>query len=217
MDKTALYQKIKDAGIVAIIRGQKPELTAPICDSLLSGGVRAVEVTLNTSGALEMITWLAANYGKEMMIGAGTVLDGPSARVAILAGASFVLTPALNPETVTMCHRYGIPIFPGAMTPTEVLTAWELGVAAVKVFPAGRLGPSYFSDLHGPLPQADLMAVGGVTVENAGQFIKAGAVALGVGGELVSRALVEAGDMKGIEQRARAFVEAVREARSLAA
>lgn len=214
MDQTALYQRIKDAGIVAIIRGQKPELAAPICDALLSGGVRAVEVTLNTSGALDMITWLATHYGQEVIVGAGTVLDGASARAAILAGASFVLTPALNPETITMCHRYSIPVFPGAMTPTEVLTAWELGVAAVKVFPAGRLGPGYFSDLRGPLPQVDLMAVGGVTIENAGQFIKAGAVALGIGGELVSRALVEAGDMNGIAERARAFVEAVREARN---
>lgn len=204
---------IRDSGVIAILRGQEGNALAQISDALIAGGIRAVEVALNTPGGLGMIEWLAQNRGKELAVGAGTVLDSETARAAMLAGASFVLTPTLNPETFRICHRYSVPIIAGAMTPTEILNAWEMGAAAVKVFPAGRLGPGYLSDLRGPLPQIELIPVGGVTLENAAQFIKAGAVALGVGSELMDRKTIEAGDMEGLAGRARAFMVAVREAR----
>lgn len=213
MDRTPVYGTIRNSGVIAILRGQDLDALARLSDALIAGGIRAVEVALNTPGGLEMIEWLAQHRGKELAVGAGTVLDSETARAAMLAGASFVLTPTLNPKTFEICHRYSVPIIAGAMTPTEILNAWEMGATAVKVFPAGRLGPGYLSDLRGPLPQIELIPVGGVTLENAAQFIKAGAVALGVGSELMDRKMIEAGDMDGLARRAGSFVAAVREAR----
>ena len=202
---------IKKQGICAIVRGTSADTSCRIADALLEGGVRTVEVTFNTPGAVGMIQELAKKYGDEMLIGAGTVLDSDTARIAILSGASFILSPTLNVEMVKMCKRYSILPVPGVLTPTEALTAWENGTQIVKIFPAGVLGPKYIEQLKGPLSQIEMMAVGGINMENFADFIRAGACSAGIGGELVNRRLVEEGKFDEITKRAAAFVSVLKE------
>jgi len=207
-------QRLRECGIVAIVRGTSADVLGNVLTALRNGGVRAVEVTLDTPGACSMIERLAQDYGDSMLVGAGTVLDPETARAAILAGATFVLSPTLNPKVIQMCRRYGVLAVPGAATPTEILTAWDAGASMVKVFPARVFGPSYIKDIRGPLPQVELMPVGGVGLDNVDAFIHAGAAALGVGGELVSRRLVMNQAWSELEARAAAFVQAVARARA---
>ncbi|MGZ6503277.1 MAG: bifunctional 4-hydroxy-2-oxoglutarate aldolase/2-dehydro-3-deoxy-phosphogluconate aldolase, partial [Tumebacillaceae bacterium] len=181
-----LLQTLTDSGIVSIIRGAKPSKVVEIVKALKEGGIKAVEVTLNSDSALRAIDTLSAELGDEMLIGAGTVLDPESARAALLAGAKFILSPTLNVKTIEMTKRYGAVSIPGAFTPTEILTAFEAGGDVIKVFPAGVSGPSYIQDIHGPLKQIPLMPAGGVDMFNVGEYIKSGAAAVALGSSLVN-------------------------------
>ena len=204
---------IRETGIVAIVRGTGIDSLLKIAEALSEGGVRVIEVTLNTPGAIEMIGQLEKEFGDEMLIGAGTVLDPETARAVILAGAKFVIGPTLNLDVNKLCNRYNTVYIPGVLTPNEIISAWEAGAQVVKVFPAGTLGPRYIKELRGPLAQVEMMPVGGVTVDNAAEFIKAGATALGIGGELVDRNAVETGRFELLTEKAHRFIEAVQDGR----
>lgn len=208
---------IEACGVVAVIRLQDASKLRGVVDALAAGGVRALEVTMTVPGAVRLIEQIAPTLSGEFVLGAGTVLDSETARACILAGARFVVGPVFRPEVVAACHRYDVAVMPGCFTPTEILTAWEQGADIVKVFPATALGPGYFKDVRGPLPQVRLMPTGGVSLENAAEWIRAGAVAIGVGGALVDPKLVAAGDFAGITERARRFIERVRQARETSA
>jgi len=205
---------IKETGICAIVRGTSADSLCKIAEALMAGGVKAIEVTFNTPGAAEMIKEISNRYSSEMVIGAGTVLDPETARIAIMSGASFVLSPSLNADVIRMCQRYSVAPVPGVSTPTEIITAWQNGAQVVKIFPAGALGARYIKEVRGPFSHIDMMAVGGVDLANIGDFIKAGACSAGIGSELVDRKLVQEGKFDEITRRAAAFVKAVSEART---
>jgi len=206
-------QQIEQGGVVAVIRLQDPDRLKGVIDALGEGGVRAIEVTMTVPRAIQLIDAIAPTLPDGFVIGAGTILDAETARAAILAGARFVVSPVFNPSVIDLCHRYDVAVMPGCFTPTEILHAWEAGADVVKVFPATALGPSYFKDIRGPLPQVKLMPTGGVSIDNAGDWITAGAVAIGVGTAMVDAKAVAAGDWATITQKASRFVEAVRRAR----
>ena len=206
-----VLNEIRKQGVCAIVRGTSADSLCKIADALLKGGVKTIEVAFNTPGAAGMIEELIKKYSNEMLIGAGTVLDPATARIAILSGASFILSPTLNIEVMKTCNRYSALAVPGISTPTEALTAWENGAQIVKVFPAGILGPKYIKQIKGPLSQIDMMAVGAVNIDNYADFIKAGACAAGIGGELVNKKLVEEGNFDEITKRAAAFVNVFKE------
>ncbi len=214
-NKTKTIQALKETGVVAVIRADRAEDLIDVSRALRQGGVKFVEITMTVPGALGVIEKAtAALKGDEVYIGAGTILDAATARLAILAGACYVVSPAFRPDVITMCKRYAVPVMPGAMTPTEVLGAWEAGADVVKVFPAGIGGPQFFKDLKGPFPFVELMPTGAVNRQTAPQFIKAGACAVGVGGELVGKPLIEARDFATITQNAKDFIAIVREAKA---
>jgi len=204
---------IADTGVVAIIRLTDPDRLRAVAEALLAGGVHAIEVTMTVPRAVPLIEALAASLPPEAIVGAGTVLDAETARQVILAGARFVVGPVYRPEVIALCHRYDVAVMPGCFTPTEILAAWEHGADVVKVFPATALGPGFFRDVRGPLPQVRMMPTGGVTRDNAGEWIRAGAVAIGVGTALVERAAVAEGRYDAITANARHFIDAVRCAR----
>lgn len=181
--------------------------------ALYDGGIRAIEITLDTPGALRMIEKVKIEYGKLMTVGAGTALDPETTRAAILAGADFVLSPTLSVAMIEMCNQYSKLAVPGVLTPTEILAAWKAGAQIVKIFPARAFGPDYIKDIKGPLNQVEVMPVGGVSLENASEFIKNGALALGIGSELVNRKWVQEGNFDKITQIAEAFLEKVKSAR----
>jgi len=204
-------------GAVAVLRLESPERLRPVVDALIEGGVRAVEVTMTTTWALESLAECAAALGDSALLGAGTVLDAETVRMAVSAGARFVVSPTFCPDLIRACRRYDVVSIPGAFTPTEIAAAWEAGADLVKVFPGGLLGPTYIRALRGPLRHLRLMPTGGVTLDNAGDFLAAGAVAVGVGDALVERGTVERGDYAAITERARLLTAVVREAREWAA
>ncbi|MEH7239328.1 bifunctional 4-hydroxy-2-oxoglutarate aldolase/2-dehydro-3-deoxy-phosphogluconate aldolase [Bacillus sp. JJ1562] len=205
---TPTLEKIKMLKLVAIIRNKSAKGLENTVKSLYEGGIRAIEITTNTPGAFKGIEWIKENY-PDVLVGAGTVLDSETARLAVLSGAEFILSPTLKKETIETANRYDITIIPGVYTPTEILTAYEYGAKMVKIFPIRQLGPKYIRDLMGPLPFLQVMAVGGISIENAGDFMNAGAVSLGIGGSLVDEKLVQLGDFKEIERRAASFVQLV--------
>ena len=204
---------MKAGGVVAVLRADSPDALVHVAQAIGRGGVGAVEITMTTPGALDVIGECADRLGDELLLGAGSVLDPETARAAILAGAEYIVTPTLSPEVITLCRRYDKIVIPGALTPTEILTAWESGADIVKVFPATVVGPRYFKDVKAPLPQVDLMPTGGVDLDNAGDFIRAGACAVAVGSNLVDRAAVAAGEWHVLTDTARKYVDAVRTAR----
>lgn len=206
MTRIQVVQAIEADGIVAVIRMKEPEKLRAVVDALAEGGVRALEVTMTVPRAIEMIGQLAPLLPKGFLLGAGTVLDAETARLAILAGAQFVVGPVFRPDVITMCHRYDVAAMPGCFTPTEILSAWEAGADIVKVFPATALGPGFFKDVRGPLPQVKLMPTGGVTLDNAGDWIKAGAVAVGVGTALLDAKAIAAGAYDVVTASARRIV-----------
>jgi 2-dehydro-3-deoxyphosphogluconate aldolase / (4S)-4-hydroxy-2-oxoglutarate aldolase len=212
MSKIEVLHKIVTSGVVAVIRAENPEQAARIADACALGGITALEITFTVPGAAGVIEHLAKKCSREILLGAGTVLDPETARVAILAGAHFVVSPALNPETARLCNRYQVPYMPGAATVGEVIAAMECGADIVKVFPGEILGPAFVKAVKGPLPQAQLMPTGGVNLENVAQWINAGAVAIGVGGNLTAGA--KSGDFASISHVARQFVEKIKEARA---
>jgi 2-dehydro-3-deoxyphosphogluconate aldolase/(4S)-4-hydroxy-2-oxoglutarate aldolase len=212
--RTDVVAAIERSGVVAVIRLQDASKLRSVVDALAAGGVRALEVTMTVPGAIHLIEEIAPSIPGEFVLGAGTILDPETARLAILAGARFIVGPVLNPAVIALGHRYDVAVIPGCFTPTEILTAWEAGADVVKIFPATSLGPGFFRDIHAPLPQVRLMPTGGVTLENAGEWIAAGAVAIGVGTALVDRAAIAAGDYATITARSARFVETVAAARA---
>lgn len=210
MNKADSLRRVLDSRIVAVIRADDGGLLAEVADALLAGGVEVMEVTFTVPGAAGVIEQVAQRLGERILLGAGTVLDAETARIAVLAGAEFVVSPCVRPDVIQLCQRYDKLVMPGALTPTEVLAAWETGADIVKVFPSDAMGPSYLKALHGPLPQVLLMPTGGVDLDNAADYLAAGACALGVGSTLVNAQAVRDRDLAGIEQRARAFVEIAR-------
>lgn len=212
LQRVKTLQQIQDCGLVPVIRAESADQATRVIDALLAGGVRAVEVTMTVPGALEVIRELAASLPEHVVLGAGTVLDAETARLAILAGARFVVSPALDPEMIRLCHRYQVAAMPGTMTPTEIVRAMEEGADVVKVFPASALGPGFIKAVKAALPQAPLMPTGGVNLENVGEWIKAGCVAVGVGGELTAGA--RTGDYSRVTATARAFMERIAAARN---
>jgi 2-dehydro-3-deoxyphosphogluconate aldolase/(4S)-4-hydroxy-2-oxoglutarate aldolase len=215
MNKTEVLAKIREVGIVPVVRAESADEAARAIEAIRKGGVPVLEVTMTVPGAVSLIADLAGRFGKDALVGAGTVLDPETARACILAGARFVVSPSLNLATIACCHRYGIPVMPGALTPTEVLTAWEAGADMVKVFPCGALGgPSYLKALKAPFPQIDLIPTGGVNLQTAADFLKAGATALGVGADLVDLKALREGQAALVTERAQKLVEIVRATRA---
>lgn len=207
-DKIKVISALKDTAVVAVIRVDDPGDLVDVGKALYQGGVKFIEITMTVPGAIGVIEKAAAALKKEeVYIGAGTVLDSETARLAILAGASYIVSPVFRADVVNTCKRYGVAAMPGALTPTEVLNAWEGGADVVKVFPANAVGgPQYFKDLKGPFPFIEIMPTGGVNRETAPQYIKAGACAFGVGGELVGKPLIQAKDFAAITRNAQEFL-----------
>jgi len=214
MDKKERLNLIRETGIVAILRAQSSQQLIAAADAIREGGVRAIEVTMTTPGALNVIAEAVKRYGQEVLFGAGTVLDAETAREAILAGAGFVVAPTLQLKTIRLCNRYSIPVMPGCATPTEMLTAWEAGADLIKLFPAEFGGPDLVKAILALLPQLQIVPVGGVDLNTAANFIRSGAVALGVGSSLINQKLLDSGDMNELARRAAAFIEEVKRGRA---
>jgi 2-dehydro-3-deoxyphosphogluconate aldolase/(4S)-4-hydroxy-2-oxoglutarate aldolase len=212
MIKQEILKRITDVGVVAVVRAETSETAIRISEACLQGGISAIEVTFTVPDALSVITGLAKRFsGKELLIGAGTVLDSETARSAILAGAQFVVGPNFDPDVARLCHRYQVPYLPGCLTVTEMVHAMEAGCDILKLFPGSAFGPSYVKAVRGPLPQVNLRPTGGVALENIAEWIHNGAVAVGVGGELTAPA--KKGDFAGVTRLAEQFVAAVAAAR----
>src|SRR3954451_10459591 len=206
---------ITEVGIVPVVRVASAESAIQAVEAIYKGGVRAAEITMTVPGAIRALEKLADRFGDKLMLGAGTVLDPETARACMLAGAQFFVTPALRVSTIEMAKRYSKVICPGALTPTEILTAWEAGADVVKVFPCGNVGGAkYIKALKGPFPQIEMIPTGGVNLETAADFLKAGACAIAVGGELVDAKTIREGRFDVIEQKARQYLEAIAKARS---
>ncbi len=212
--RAGIVRGVEETGVVAVIRMKEPDKLRAVVDALVDGGVRALEVTMTVPGAVGLIEQLAKNLPAGFYLGAGTVLDPETARHVILAGAQFLVAPVLNVDVIRLGHRYDVAVMPGCFSPTEILTAWEAGADVVKVFPATALGPGFFKDVRGPLPQVKMMPTGGVTLANAGEWIKAGAVAIGVGTALLDTKAIAAGDFTQISANARQLIESVKAARA---
>lgn len=213
MDKHDKLEAIADAGVVAVIRTSSAHELVNICTAMAEGGIVGVEITMTSPNALEAIREATSELGGKAIIGAGSVLDAETARACILGGADFVVSPVFNAGLVEMCRRYSKIVIPGAFSPTEILTAWQAGADVVKVFPATKLGPSFIKDVLGPLPQVKLTPTGGIDLGNMGDFLKAGAVFVGVGSSLVDKTLVAHGRWDELSARAAQFVAAAKNAR----
>ncbi len=215
MTKEQILAAIMDIGIVPVVRTATAEGAIKAIEAIYRGGIRAAEITMTVPGAVRALEKVADQFGGKIVLGAGTVLDPETARVCMLAGAEFFVTPSLRISTIEMVQRYSKVICPGALTPTEVLTAWEAGADVVKVFPCGNVGgPKYIKALRGPLPHIQMIPTGGVNLETAGEFLKAGACAVAVGGELVDAQSIKDGRFDVIEERARQYLAAVAKARA---
>jgi 2-dehydro-3-deoxyphosphogluconate aldolase/(4S)-4-hydroxy-2-oxoglutarate aldolase len=208
-----LVHDIEECGIVAVVRMQDPDRVRDVVNALAAGGVRALELTMTVPRAVSLIEELTATLPSEFRLGAGTVLDTETAREVILAGAKFVVSPVLNHDVIQLCHRYDVAVLPGCFTPTEILSAWQAGADIVKVFPATAVGPGFFRDVRGPLPQVRLLPTGGVSLENVGEWIKAGACAVGIGSSMLDPKAIAEGRFDVITANARIAVEGVRAAR----
>ena len=214
MNKIQVLSKIKEVGLVAVVRAQNEEQAIRITEACINGGVSALEITFTVPGALEIIEKLCSKYNSgEIIIGAGTVLDPQTTRSAILSGAQYIVSPCLNIDTVKLCNRYQVACMPGAMTIKEVVECMEAGADIVKVFPGELFGPKIIKAIKGPLPQAPLMPTGGVSVENVGEWIKAGAVAVGAGGSLTGGVIN--GDYSIITKTAKKFITEIEKAREI--
>jgi 2-dehydro-3-deoxyphosphogluconate aldolase/(4S)-4-hydroxy-2-oxoglutarate aldolase len=210
MHKSEVLKKIREVGLVPVLRADSEEEALAIAYALEAGGVTILEVTMTVPGAVDAIRRLASEAGDRILVGAGTVLDPETARVCMLAGAQFIVSPALNVRTIELCRRYDVAVFPGALTPTEIITAWEAGADAVKVFPCSAVGGAkYLKAIKAPLPQIELIPTGGVSLATAAEFLDAGAIALGVGGDLVDNKAIRAGKPEVITENARQYLEIV--------
>jgi 2-dehydro-3-deoxyphosphogluconate aldolase/(4S)-4-hydroxy-2-oxoglutarate aldolase len=215
MNKLETLDTIRETGVIAIMRAQSSDQLIAAADAIKEGGVRAIEVTMTTPGALGVISEAKARYGSDVVFGAGSVLDPETGRAAILAGADFVVSPILNLGLIELCNRYGVATMPGCYSPTEVITGWEGGADLIKLFPASVGGPDLVKAILAPLPQVQIVPVGGVNLDTAADFIRKGAAALGVGSSLVSQKLLDAGDLDELTRRAAAYVEEVKVGRGL--
>lgn len=218
MEKSEVLKKIAEIGLVPVIRAESKEEAVRVIDAIAAGGLPIVEVTMTVPGAVSIIDAIHRR-DPSVVVGAGTVLDPETARACILAGAQFIVSPALNLRTIEICRRYSVAVMPGALTPTEVVTAWEAGADVVKIFPCGAMGgASYIKSLKAPFPQIPLMPTGGVSLKTAGDFIRAGSLALGVGADLVDANAIREGDWStlatAVTVRAREYVKLVQLARS---
>lgn len=214
MDKEQVLSRIVEGGLVAVVRAKSSEQALKIADACMKGGVAAIEITFTVPGAAEVIKELARVYSNgEILLGAGTVMDAETARAAILAGAQYVVSPYLNLDTVKLCNRYRVPCMPGAMTIKEVVEAMEAGADIIKIFPGELFGPKIIKAIRGPIPYAKLMPTGGVSLDNVEEWIKAGAVAVGVGSALTKGA--ETGDYEAITRTAQEFIARIRAARGI--
>jgi 2-dehydro-3-deoxyphosphogluconate aldolase/(4S)-4-hydroxy-2-oxoglutarate aldolase len=206
---------ITDIGIVPVVRTSSAESAIKSIEAIYRGGVRSAEITMTVPGAIKALEKVADEFGDKIMLGAGTVLDPETARACMLAGAQFFVTPSLNLATIEICKRYSKVICAGAMTPTEVLAAWQAGSDVVKVFPANAVGgPKYIKALKGPFPQIEMIPTGGVNLETAGEFLKAGACAVAVGGELVDAKLIRENRYDRMEELAREYLAVIAKTRA---
>ncbi|MBZ4665952.1 MAG: 2-keto-3-deoxy-phosphogluconate aldolase [Mahella sp.] len=211
LQKLMIEQRIIEAGVVAVVRAEGVEKALNIADACMQGGISAIEITFTVPGAVEVIKELNSHYGDRLVLGAGTVLDAETARLAIINGANYVVSPSLNIDTVKLCNRYQIPCLPGAMTVKEAVEGMEAGADIIKIFPGELFGPDIIKAFKGPLPQASFMPTGGISLDNAEKWITAGAVALGVGGALTGRS--KDGDYTAVTETARKFIDIVHRAR----
>ena len=209
--RSEIIARLCKVGVVAVIRAESVEAALSLSKAVSKGGIEGLEVTFTVPGALDVIETLAKNNDGSYIVGAGTVLDVTSARLAILKGAKFIVSPSFDKEVAELCNLYDVPYMAGCYTITEIVTAMKAGVEVIKIFPGSAASPSYFKAIHGPLPQANLMPTGGVNIANAGEWIKAGAVAIGTGSDLTAPA--KKGDLEEVTNRAKQFVEAVKAAR----
>jgi 2-dehydro-3-deoxyphosphogluconate aldolase / (4S)-4-hydroxy-2-oxoglutarate aldolase len=216
MEKAAVLKRLQETGLVPVLRAESVEKALALAEAVAAGGVTVLEVTMTVPGAVEVIERLVRDR-PEILVGAGTVLDAETARTCILAGAQFVVSPALNVKTIAICHRYSVAVLPGTLTPTEIVTAWEAGADVVKVFPAGAMGGAkYLVSLKGPLPQIKMIPTGGVTLATAMEFLEAGAFALGVGSDLVDAKAMAEGKPDVVTEMARKYLAIVQEFRGRA-
>lgn len=214
MEKKEIFNRMVEEGLIPVIRVTSAQEAMDVADAIKEGGVSFIEITMSVQGAIDVIKELTQKYKDEIVMGAGTVLDAETGRAALLAGAQFIVSPILNLSLIELAHRYSAVVIPGASTPTEILTAWNAGADMVKVFPAAQLGgPEYLRAIKAPLPQILLVPTGGVNLQNAGAFIKAGAAALGVGGELVDKKAIKEKKFHIITENTRAFLHTIKEAR----
>jgi 2-dehydro-3-deoxyphosphogluconate aldolase/(4S)-4-hydroxy-2-oxoglutarate aldolase len=214
LDRQETVKRIEQLGIVAVIRLRDPGKLRAVVDAIVAGGVQALEVTMTVPGAVELIRGLAPTLPEGFLLGAGTVIDAATAHAVIDAGAQFVISPVFRRAVIDACHERGVPVAPGCFTPTEILEAHDAGADIVKVFPATTLGPQYIRDVRAPLPQVKLMPTGGVTPDNAGDWIRAGAVAVAAGSSLLDAKAIESGRFEVITANARRFVDNVSAARA---
>lgn len=214
MSKHTSIQKLIESGVIAILRSPTGAKLGDVTKALVTGGITSVEVTMTTPGALAIIRDVKRALGDAVCMGAGSVIDAETARSVLLAGAEYLVTPTVRPDVIRVANRYGVPVITGAMTPTEALTAHELGSDFIKLFPAENLGPSFIKSLLGPLPMLQCIPTGGVTPENVGAYFKAGAVAVGAGSQLVSPDILENGDWSKLTKQAAKYVAAVKKART---
>lgn len=214
MAKTETLKRIADGGLIPVVRAPSGEDALRVVDALKEGGVDVIELTMTVPGALKIIEELARRYGDTVVLGAGTVLDSETTRACILSGAAFVVSPMLDETIITCCRTYGVAVLPGALTPTEIVRAWRAGADMVKVFPCGALGgATYVKSLKAPLPQVDLVPTGGVSLATIGDFIRAGASAVGAGADLVDLTKIRNGDAAVVAQNARRYLSSIRAAR----
>ena len=214
MTKNEIIARLLEPGVIAVIRADSSEQLLDATAALIEGGVSAIEVTMTTPNAIEVIRATAKRFGDKVLLGVGTVLDSATALCALEAGAEYVATPIVRLDVVATCLQKEKPIFSGAYTPTEAFTAWEAGSDFIKIFPADGLGASYIKSLRAPLPQLKIVPSGGVTAENCGDFIQAGCVAISAGSSLVSKTFLQNQDWKGLREKAGAFVLGVKNARA---
>lgn len=214
MDKTQVLEQIRKVGILPVLRAGSVKQALAIAEAIKAGGITAIEVTMTVPGAIDVIRQLAEQSGDNILLGAGSVLDPETARACLLAGARFIVSPTLNLKTIEMCHRYGVAVCAGALTPTEILTAWEAGADVVKVFPCSAMGgASYLKAVRAPMPQLKLIPTGGVSLSTAESFLAAGAFALGVGGDLVNSSAKTDAEFQAITDNARRYLDIVQHAK----
>ena len=215
MTKTRVLERIKAVGIVPVVRAPTVDDALRVCEAIRAGGIDVIELTMTVPEPVRLLEDLAKRWGDEVVLGAGTVLDSETARACILAGAAFVVSPALDEPTITCCRTYGIPVLPGALTPTEIVRASRAGADMVKVFPCGSMGgASYIKSLKAPLPHIDLIPTGGVSLTNLADYIRAGVSAVGAGAELVDIAKVRSGNAAAVTETARKYVEIIKQTRA---